>query len=99
MIILNGSESEIKPIEDFISKIDVPNTGKYYKRFDVSNIKVSEAVSLMPKTLLDSEVYIVPGSEAFITLVTEEREKLINDFLVQLDIGSQTKEVFLKYIK
>ena len=99
MIILNGSESEIKPIEDFISKIDVPNTGKYYKRFDVSNIKVSEAVSLMPKTLLDSEVYIVPGSEAFITLVTEEREKLINDFLIQLDIGSQTKEVFLKYIK
>ena len=99
LIVLNGSESEIKPIEDFIAQIDVPYSEKKYHRFDFANIKVADAIPLIPKNLIDSEVFIVPGSESFVTLITDEKANNLNDFIAKMDIGNQTREVTLKYIK
>ena len=98
-VILNGSMAEIKALEDFIFKIDVPVTDSYYKRFDCKNITAKEAIALLPKTLLKAETVEIPDSSSFITLVTKETETKIAAFLSEVDIKNVNKEVVLKYIK
>lgn len=69
-IILTGSPSEILPIEEFIKKIDIPSNENSYKSFFLENITAKDAVSLIPKTILLSDVIILPGVNGFITQTT-----------------------------
>lgn len=98
-IILNGSENEIKAIEDFISKIDVGDSDFYYKKFELKNITAKEALTLMPKNLLRSEVIDLPTGNSFIVRVNEENAEAIEKFLMELDIKNEVHEVKLRYIK
>lgn len=98
-VILTGSNSEIAPLENFIERIDAENKGVYYKRFDVENIDVKEAASLIPKYLLISDITILPSDTGFITQVTSETEKELNSFISILDSRKQSYAVTLKYIK
>lgn len=98
-VILNGSENELKAIEDFILKIDAEDSDFFYKKFEVQNITVKDALSLLPKNLLRTDAVEVPSGNAFIALVNKENAEEIEKFLQELDVNNNVYEVRLKYIK
>ena len=98
-IILTGSPSEITPIEDFISKIDVPLEDRNYKKFVFENVSAKDSISLIPKTLLLSDVLLLPADNGFVTQVTKESEEKLLDYISIIDGKKQNRAVRLKYIK
>ncbi len=98
-IILNGSSSEISPIEDFITKIDIPSKDRTYKSFYLDNISTKEVISIIPKSLLISEIILLPSENGFVTQVTEENSERLSDFIKILDNKKQSQSITLKYIK
>lgn len=98
-IILTGSSLEVKPIEDFINKIDVPMEEKEYKRFELKNIAVKDALSVISKSLSGTIFYELMDSNSFVALVSEDKEKLITNLIDQIDIAKQSYEIKLNYIK
>lgn len=98
-VILTGSPSEINPIEQFISKINVPAEGRVYKSYYLDNINVKDAIAAIPKVLITSEVIILPSGNGFVTQVTEESGKALNDYIALLDNRKKNQAVKLKYIK
>ena len=98
-LILTGSPSEINPIEEFITKIDVPLEDRNYKSFYFENISAKESISLIPKTILLSEVIMLPADNGFVTQVTTESEEKLKEFIKIIDSKKQNRAVRLKYIK
>ena len=98
-LILTGSSSEINPIEQFIRKTDVPLDDRNYRCFYLENIDAKEAVSLIPKTMLLSDIIMLPSGNGFVTQVTEESGKKIAGFIDIIDSKKESKAVRLKYIK
>ncbi|HAZ96042.1 secretin N-terminal domain-containing protein [uncultured Treponema sp.] len=98
-IILTGSPSEINPIEEFIRKIDVPLDDKKYSSFYFENANAKDAVSLIPKELLLSDIIMLPSDNGFATQVTKESKSRLSEFIAMLDSKKQSKAVRLKYIK
>lgn len=98
-VILTGSPSEITPIEDFISKIDVPLEDRNYKKFVFENVNAKDSISLIPKTLLLSDVILLPADNGFVTQVTKESEQKLLDYISIIDGKKQNRAVRLKYIK
>lgn len=98
-VILTGSSAEINPIEEFIQKVDVPVHGRVFRRFSLENIRASDAVSVIPKELLMSDVILLPSENGFVTQVTEESESRLFEFIRILDGKKQNRIVKLKYIK
>lgn len=98
-LILTGSFSEINPIEQFIKKIDVPLDDRNYKSFYFENISAKEAVALIPKTFLLSDIIMLPSDNGFVTQVTDESEEKITEFINIIDSKKENKAVRLKYIK
>lgn len=98
-VILTGSPAEITPIEDFIKKIDIAPIDSSFKSFYLENINVKDAVNSIPKSMLISEIMILPSGNGFITQVTQETEKRLIDFINILDGKKSSKAVKLKYIK
>lgn len=98
-LILTGSSNEILPIENFIKQIDVPLEGRYYKKFSLNYINVKDALTVIPKTLLLSDVVILSDGTSFITQVTEQKEKEILDYLAIIDKSEKPYPIKLKYIK
>ena len=96
---ITGSTEEITPIVKFIQQIDVPLEGRYYKKFILVNVNVKDVVTIIPKSLLYSDISIVPNSNSFVTQVTEQREKELDDYLKILDQKMKSYPVNLKYIK
>lgn len=98
-IILTGSPSEINPIEEFIRKIDVPLDDRKYNSFYFENANAKEAVSLIPKELLLSDIIMLPSDNGFATQVTQESETRLSEFIAMLDGKKHSRAVRLKYIK
>lgn len=97
-VILNGSSVEINPIISFIEQIDKPVTDRFYEKFDLENVSVSEVVSLIPKSLLFSEIIQTSSGNSFITQVTEESKQEIQNFIKIIDTKEFSEYVTLKYI-
>ncbi|WP_296091230.1 secretin N-terminal domain-containing protein [uncultured Treponema sp.] len=98
-LILTGSPSEINPIEEFIRKVDVPLNDRNYKSFYFENTNAKDAVSLIPKALLLSDIIMLPSDNGFATQVTQESEAKLSEFIAMLDSKKQSKAIRLKYIK
>lgn len=98
-VILTGSPAEIMSIENFIQKIDVGDTGRNFRSFYLENISVKDAVAAIPKTMLMSDVIVLPSANGFVTQVTDESGDALSDFLNLLDDKKHNKVVKLKYIK
>lgn len=99
LVILTGSPSEIKPIEEFILKIDVPVEDRKYKSYYLDNISAKDAVSAIPKTILTSDIIMLPSGNGFVTQVTSESEKNLNEYVSLFDKKKKNQSVKLKYIK
>lgn len=98
-VILTGSPAEIMSIENFIQKIDVGDTGRNFRSFYLENISVKDAMAAIPKTMLMSDVIVLPSANGFVTQVTNESGDVLSDFLNLLDDKKHNKVVKLKYIK
>lgn len=98
-VILTGSPAEINPIEDFIARIDVPLEDRNYRSFFFENVSAKDAVPLIPKSLLLSDVIMLPSDNGFITQVTDESEEKLSTFITVLDSRKQNRPVRLRYIK
>ena len=98
-VILTGSPAEIMSIENFIQKIDVGDTGRNFRSFYLENISVKDAVAAIPKTMLVSDVIVLPSANGFVTQVTNESGDALSDFLNLLDDKKHNQIVKLKYIK
>lgn len=98
-VILTGSPAEIMSIENFIQKIDVGDTGRNFRSFYLENISVKDAMAAIPKTMLMSDVIVLPSANGFVTQVTNESGDALSDFLNLLDDKKHNKVVKLKYIK
>lgn len=98
-LIVTGSAEEIRPIENFISIIDVPLSGRYYQKFTLKNLSVKDALSSVPKSLFLSDAAVIPGTNSFVTQVTEIKEKEISEYLELIDRKQKAFGVKLKYIK
>jgi len=97
-VILNGSSIEINPIIDFIEQIDKPITDRFYEKFDLENVSVSEVFSLIPKSLLFSEIIQTSSGNSFITQVTNESKQELQKFLKIIDSKEFSEYITLKYI-
>lgn len=97
-VILNGSSIEINPIISFIEQIDKPITDRFYEKFDLENVSVSEFSSLVPKSLLFSEIIQSSSGNSFITQVTEESKQELQNFIKIIDSKEFSQYVTLKYI-
>lgn len=98
-VVLAGSPSEINPIEDFIRKIDVPLDDRSYRSFYFENANAKDAVPLIPKPLLLSDVTMLPAGNGFVTQVTRESGARLSEFIAVLDSKKQSRAVRLKYIR
>lgn len=98
-VILTGSPAEIMSIENFIRKVDVGDTARNFKSFYLENIGVKDAVDAIPKSMLMSDVIVLPSANGFVTQVTDESGDALSDFLSVLDNRKQNQAVKLKYIK
>lgn len=98
-LILTGSPSEINPIEEFIVKIDVPLDDRNYRSFYFENANARDAVSLIPKELLLSDIIMLPAGNGFVTQVTKESGARLSEFIAVLDSKRRNRAVRLKYIK
>jgi type II secretory pathway component GspD/PulD (secretin) len=98
-IFITGSREEIDPIIAFITSIDKPLDGRYYKLFTVKNISVKDALSLIPKSFLFLDPILVPNTPSFVTQVDTLNEQRITDYLNLIDTKNHSYPVKLKFIK
>lgn len=98
-VILTGSSAEIDPIEEFIKTVDIPITDRKFKTFILENLSAKDAVTLIPKDMLLSDVIILNSGNGFVTQVTEESDTRLSEFLKIIDNKKQSYPVKLKYIK
>ena len=98
-LIITGSSEERRPIENFIKVVDIPLTDRYYQRFTLKNISVKDALSSIPKNLFLSDVITISETSSFVTQVTEQKEKQINEYLALIDKKQTAYPVKLKYIR
>jgi len=98
-VILTGSASEIEPIVGFIEKVDVPSAGMNFRSFYLENINAKDAVAAIPKSMLISDVTMLPSANGFVTQVSDDGGESLAEFVRILDSRKQNHVVKLKYIK
>ena len=98
-VYLTGSEEEISPIERFLKSIDVKVEGKTYRKKELKNLDVKDAVALIPKNLLPSDIVMVPSSNSFVVNIDDETDVELTRFLNVIDNNNSSHAVRLKYIK
>jgi general secretion pathway protein D len=98
-IILSGSMEEIGPIEEFIKSVDRPLEQKTYYRFDLSYLKVSEFLSLLPPQFSGLKPIALPLSNSFVLLLSSENKKALDEFLQKVDRKQAGVPIHLRYIQ
>ncbi|MCL2294989.1 MAG: hypothetical protein FWC36_09020 [Spirochaetes bacterium] len=98
-IYLTGSQEEINPILDFLALIDVAVEGRYYNRFEIKHLNVKDFIALLPRELASSSPVIIPNSNAFIALISDELKLRMKDYIRLVDKRPHGFPVYLRYIK
>jgi type II secretory pathway component GspD/PulD (secretin) len=98
-VLLTGTPEEIRPLRDFISKIDKPAAGQRFERFDLKYITVEETLGILPAKLIPTAPAAVPGANAFIASGSLEGLAALRDYITVLDRKDEGFPIQLKYIK
>lgn len=98
-VILSGSGQEIEPIERFIRRIDKPLADRRYYRFDLHYLSVSDALKTFPARFSNLQPVTIPGTNAFLMLLSPQSERELSSFLSLVDRGAETMPIVLKYIR
>ncbi len=98
-VILSGSSEEIDPIEDFIRTLDRPQGDKRYYRFDLSYLKVSEFLTLLPSRMIGSKPIALPQGSSFVMLLSPDGKATLDQYLPLVDRREPAFPVQLRYIQ
>ena len=98
-VILNGTLSEIGPMQRFIESVDRPLTGKQYYRFDLSYLDAKEVVKTLPATLAGAQAVALPGSNSFLLLLSPEMKASAEAYVQLVDRREQGVPMRLEYIR
>lgn len=97
-VILTGTLNEIAPLESFIRQVDRPLGNRSYRRYDLQHLTVEEC-----RNRLDGIFSGVPltalGDKAFVTVLSDEKQKALADYLGLIDRPVVTFPVELSYLK
>lgn len=96
---ITGSKTETESIIQFIEKLDIPLKDKYYEKYTLNNISVTQALQLLPKNYSFEEPFQIPETTSFIALVNNVKKEEITNFLKKIDVKDETYVINLKYIK
>jgi general secretion pathway protein D len=96
---LTGSKKETEPVIEFLKQIDVPLDGRFYGQYTFSNIPVSTAIPMIPKSLFLSDAVIIPNTSSFVTQTTKEKDEELKAFIAKIDVQDAPRAVRLKFIK
>jgi type II secretory pathway component GspD/PulD (secretin) len=98
-VILTGSDEEIRPIVEFIKLVDRPLEGRAYARFDVKYLKAKDLIAILPPKLLPTTPAIIPESNSFVILATDEGRSALQGYIELVDKKSVGAPIRLRYIK
>jgi len=98
-IVLTGSDEETRPILDFLKKIDKPLNNLRYYRFDMKFLKARDILALIPTKLAPISPLLIPESNAFVALLSEENQRQLSAFISLIDKKAEGYPIYLKYIK
>jgi general secretion pathway protein D len=98
-IILSGSSEEIGPIEDYIRALDKPFGDKRYYRFDLSYLKVSDLLTLLPPQLTGVKPVALPQGTSLVMLLSTEGKRLMDEYLPLVDRKLEGSPIQLKFIQ
>ena len=96
---LTGSDTEVSPIKEFIKKVDIPVSGFKYKKIDFKYITSTEAISLIPETMLQNPAIAIPNSNSILVLGSEETFGVLESFINEIDVKKVSSPIKLKYIQ
>jgi len=98
-VILSGSAQEIGPIEEFIKALDQPLQQKRYYRFDLSYLKVSDFMNLIPPQLGGIKPLTLPQGNSFVMLLSVENKRQLDAYLEIVDKKQGGIPIRLKYVQ
>jgi len=98
-VLLTGSDTEVSPIKEFIKKVDIPVSGFKYKKIDFKYITSTEAISLIPETMLQNPAIAIPNSNSILVLGSEETFGVLESFINEIDVKTVSSPIKLKYIQ
>lgn len=98
-LIVTGSDEEIRPILDFIALVDRPQECRSYVRIDARYLKVKDLLALIPGKLLPVPPFVIPESNSFGALVSDEGIPALREFIDLVDRKSAGLPIRLRYIK
>ncbi len=99
-MILTGSEQEIRPLLDYIAKVDVPNAdGRAYTPFKLRFIKAKDAIAMIPSRMFPLPPILGSDEYSFTALLTDDASMAISSILEMIDRRTASVPVRLKYIK
>ena len=98
-VILSGSSQEIGPVEEFVRALDRPLAQKKYYRFDLSYLKVSDFLGLLPSQLSGVKPVALPQGSSFVMLLDPDSKRALDDYLALVDRRKGGVPIHLKYIQ
>lgn len=98
-VILNGSIEEIGPIREFIKEIDRPNNNLKYYLYTLDYLEAKNIKAVIPPSLRFGEPVVIPNSNSFLALLTEESKPGFDEFIAAADMRPDSHFIRLKYIK
>ena len=98
-VILSGSAQEIGPVEEFIRALDHPLADKKYYRFDLSYLKVTDFLALLPSQFISNKPVALPQGGSFVMLLDLEGKKALDDYVALVDKRQGGVPILLKYIQ
>lgn len=98
-LLLSGTKEELKPIKEFISKIDIPNNGLQYKKINVNYLDAKDVLSLLPAKLVQTQPVLIPGTNSILVTGSKESIESLENFITDIDYKNAGIPIQLKYIK
>lgn len=98
-IILNGTIEEIGPLQEFIALIDKPVDNLKYCLYTLSFIDAKNIKAIFPPAFRYLEPIVIPNSNSFLVMLTEQKKKEFDEFIAIADIRPDSHFVKLKFIK
>jgi type II secretory pathway component GspD/PulD (secretin) len=98
-VILSGSVEEIGPAQEFLRQVDRPIADRSYQVFRLSFLNATKIAALLPPEYRHLEPIIIPESNSFVALMSEDSGRAFAEYLALIDKPAGSATVKLKYLK
>ena len=98
-VILSGSVEEIGPAQEFLRSIDRPVAGRSFRVYRLGYLSVAKLATLLPPDYRHIEPIVIPESNSFVALLSDEVRSGFESYLAQIDRPPASVMVKLRYLK